>query len=148
MKVITVQGFWAWAIAAGHKPVENRPWKTDYRGPLAIHCGISRKWDDNSLKFLRGLNLSPPAEIPRGRIIAVATLVDILEYEPPPSSPLLDRDERHPRLQTPHAFGPYCWCLDNPVALPRPIPYTGAVGLKDLALNIRNEVRKQIAEAT
>lgn len=147
MKVITVQGFWAWAIAAGHKPVENRTWQTDYRGPLAIHCGLSRKWDDNSLKFLRGLRLNPPAEIPRGAILAVANLVDIVEYEPPPANPLLEPDDRDPRIRTPHAFGPFCWCLEDVQALAEPVPHTGFVGIKDLPAQTKAAVRRQLESA-
>lgn len=40
MRALTIHGPWAWAIAAGHKTVENRSWTTNYRGTLAIHAGI------------------------------------------------------------------------------------------------------------
>lgn len=38
MKTISLWQPWASAIAYGAKRVETRSWKTDYRGPLAIHA--------------------------------------------------------------------------------------------------------------
>jgi hypothetical protein len=43
MKAITIWQPWAYCIASGMKPIENRYWSTSYRGPLAIHAG--RQWD-------------------------------------------------------------------------------------------------------
>lgn len=37
-RCLSVRQPWAWAIVAGHKPIENRDWETDYRGPLVIHA--------------------------------------------------------------------------------------------------------------
>ena len=38
MKAITLWDPWASLIALGEKKVETRSWRTDYRGPLAIHA--------------------------------------------------------------------------------------------------------------
>jgi hypothetical protein len=38
MKVLTVKNPWAQLIIRGEKDVENRTWKTDYRGDLLIHA--------------------------------------------------------------------------------------------------------------
>lgn len=40
MRAITVQQPWAWAIAEGHKRVENRSQNVRYRGEIAIHASI------------------------------------------------------------------------------------------------------------
>lgn len=37
MKAITLYQPWATLVALGKKKIETRSWKTDYRGPLAIH---------------------------------------------------------------------------------------------------------------
>uniref|UniRef100_A8GLP2 ASCH domain-containing protein n=1 Tax=Serratia proteamaculans (strain 568) TaxID=399741 RepID=A8GLP2_SERP5 len=37
-KALSVRQPWAWLIVNGHKPVENRTWRTNYRGPLLIHA--------------------------------------------------------------------------------------------------------------
>jgi hypothetical protein len=38
MKAISVRQPWAWLIVNGHKPVENRTRRTNYRGPVLIHA--------------------------------------------------------------------------------------------------------------
>lgn len=39
MKALSIMQPWASMIVLGYKPVENRTWKTSYRGPLLIHAG-------------------------------------------------------------------------------------------------------------
>ena len=36
---------WAWVVAKGIKPIENRNWPTEYRGLFLIHAG--KTWDGN-----------------------------------------------------------------------------------------------------
>ena len=57
MKALSVRQPWAWAIVAGWKPIENRTWATDYRGPLLIHAG--RREDPDGFHFLesRGIDV-------------------------------------------------------------------------------------------
>lgn len=38
-KALSIQQPWNWAIHYLFKPVENRSWTTDYRGPLLTHAG-------------------------------------------------------------------------------------------------------------
>jgi hypothetical protein len=38
VKALSVRQPYAWLIVAGLKPIENRGWKTGYRGPLLIHA--------------------------------------------------------------------------------------------------------------
>lgn len=42
MKVLTVKQPWAGLIVQGLKDIENRTWKTNYRGLLFIHAGASK----------------------------------------------------------------------------------------------------------
>jgi hypothetical protein len=39
VKALTIRQPWAWATIYGGKDVENRRWRTAYRGPLLIHAG-------------------------------------------------------------------------------------------------------------
>lgn len=88
MKVLTIRQPWAWAIARGHKDIENRRWTTRHRGPLAIHAGGAVAEDmRGALKTIRAH--VDPALLPRplgpddppysllGRIVAVVDLVDV-----------------------------------------------------------------------
>jgi hypothetical protein len=94
MKTLTVRQPWAWAIAMGHKTIENRTWGTEYRGPLAIHSAA--KWDDGQehairrvRDILRELEIAYPAKLAddlpysdTGRVLAVVDLVDICDGHP------------------------------------------------------------------
>ena len=89
MKVLSVRQPWAWALIHGGKDIENRDWKTNYRGPLAIHAG--QKFDMNRADWLnyslgaygepyhsmaRGYNAQPDHVL--GAIIGVVNLIDCL----------------------------------------------------------------------
>ena len=39
VKALSIQQPWAWLIVNGHKDIENRDWRTNFRGPVAIHAG-------------------------------------------------------------------------------------------------------------
>ena len=58
MKTITVLSVrqpWAWLICEGLKDVENRNWKTNYRGTLYIHAGKTFDVDAFNWMFDRSL---------------------------------------------------------------------------------------------
>ena len=78
MQVLSVRQPWAWAIARGHKAVENRTWDTTYRGVLAIHASLRVDLDSlgNPLVQAAGWDSSDPVAA-AGGIIAVVTLAGI-----------------------------------------------------------------------
>ena len=39
-KALSIQQPWAWLIVNDHKDIENRDWRTHYRGPVLIHAEI------------------------------------------------------------------------------------------------------------
>lgn len=43
MKAISIKQPWASLIAHGIKDIENRSWRTNYRGRVLIHAGASKK---------------------------------------------------------------------------------------------------------
>lgn len=86
-RAITVRQPWAWAIARGHKFVENRSRGTSYRGTLLIHAG--QAWSDRGATDERVLGAWEDQRMPGdpsypigtspfefGAVIAVASLVD------------------------------------------------------------------------
>lgn len=112
MKVITIHQPWAWAIVSGYKDIENRAWKTDYRGKLAIHAGISKK----SLSFLgivkERTKVNNP-ELKFGSIIGTVDLIDIVQ--------------NHPSIWA--IQGQYHWILANPVLVDSDDIIKGKLGL-------------------
>jgi hypothetical protein len=115
VKALSIRQPWAWLIVTGHKDIENRSWRTNYRGPLLIHAG--RAIDPSSLGHIErryGLRI-PAKKLLRGGIIGVVELVDVVrEYR----GPWFDRE----------GFG---WVLTNPHPLDF-IEMAGRLGLFDI----------------
>lgn len=76
MKALSIQQPWAWLIVNGFKRVENRRWKTGYKGPLAIHAG--KKFDNRGYDFVRSafpdIALPGPKAFERGGIVGTAEM--------------------------------------------------------------------------
>ena len=120
MKALTICQPYAELIALLEKPVENRTWTTDYRGPLAIHAGKSRDW-------LGPGDMERYPDMAFGAFVAVGNLVACLRVNSITSS----HDPKMIALAANvHTEGPWCWVLDN-VRRIDPIPYRGAQGLWD-----------------
>jgi activating signal cointegrator 1 len=119
MKALTILQPWAEMIARGVKRVENRTWRTKYRGPLAIHAGKSLAWMENedpaTWPGRYGVEMPPADELTFGAIIAIAELVDCVRVEDLPA------DLRG------HLFaaGPWCWVLDGARRI-EPVPCKGS----------------------
>ena len=81
IKVIAVRQPWAWLIVNGHKPVENRTWKTAYRGPLYIHATIKPdpELDGICQDVEDELGIKMPWEYESGGIIGRVSLVDCVD---------------------------------------------------------------------
>jgi hypothetical protein len=75
---LTVRQPWAHCIATGRKWLESRSWSTHYRGPLAIHAG--RGFGVAERMACSQLDIDP-AELAFGAIIAVASVIDVLEAD-------------------------------------------------------------------
>lgn len=39
MRALSIRQPWAWLIVNGYKDIENRDWKTSYRGKVLVHAG-------------------------------------------------------------------------------------------------------------
>ena len=143
MMALTIHQPWAWAIAAGHKRVENRNWTRRYRGPLAIHASV--RWDADGEHVVPGLVLPPkwwtePGVLPRGAFVAVAELVDVC-------AETVNTMRRAPLGEVWCGCGPwavpglYHWKLTGVRALDAPVPCRGAQGL----WSVPDEVRRLLA---
>jgi hypothetical protein len=91
------------------KPIENRPWKTPYRGPLLIHAGT--QVDEG---FLRSEVLT---DHPSGQLGVVLGVVHLVAICP---------DDRQCGHELTWGWeGQYHWILENPRLFDGPIPYRG-----------------------
>jgi hypothetical protein len=114
MKALTIRQPWAWAIAAGLKRVENRSWRTGYRGPIGIHAGKARC--PAGVVLPDGTPVVD-AELVYGAVIVVAELVDCVPVADAPVG-----------WATPFTEGPFCWLLAN-VRRITPVPWVGQLQL-------------------
>ena len=112
MKALTVKQPWAWAIVNGLKRFENRTWRTNYRGRLLIHAGVSKTDLGQEGDTMPGL----PARdaLTFGAIIGMVDVVGCVQVDEVAGQPF--------------AWGPYCWLLANARPL-KPYPCKGRLGL-------------------
>lgn len=96
---LSIRQPWATAIASGIKPVENRTWKTNFRGRIYIHA--SQKFDHEGLEWLVTNGHMPaisPANFLTGGIVGTATITDCVE-----------------NMDSPFFFGPYGFVITDPM---------------------------------
>lgn len=72
MKVLTIKEPWASLIINGYKKYEFRSWKTNYRGKILIHAGLTLE-KNNTIKF-NNYNL----DYGHGEIIGEAYITDCI----------------------------------------------------------------------
>ncbi|MGB4106608.1 MAG: hypothetical protein WBK55_02290 [Alphaproteobacteria bacterium] len=126
MKALSIMQPWAWFVAEGFKPVENRDWSPRnpalrFRGPFLIHTGL--KADGNafgpeSMQWMA--KLIAPAKLPEGKvfkfggIIGYGEIVDVVTYH-----------------RSPWFFGPIGLVIKNAKPLPF-FPCKGRLGFFDV----------------
>jgi hypothetical protein len=85
MKLLTLKQPWATLTVRGFKPVENRTWRTQYRGLVGILAGLSFDDSPHAEGLMRAcLGDVGPHDFERGGVIGVAELYDVIERGPNP----------------------------------------------------------------
>lgn len=112
-RVLSIRQPWASLIVDGLKDVENRSWKTAWRGRLLVHS--ARRPDPSSRQICERLGINA-ATLPLGHYLGSVEVVDVHL-----SSESLCCLWGQPGL--------YHWRLKDPRHLPEPIPGRGQLGL-------------------
>ena len=119
MKVLSVTMPWAWFIMRFGKDIENRTWRTNYRGRILIHS--SKKPSPYTTEIIADILGEDDKENWKeiyklcGCIIGSVEMVDCVRNY---ISPWAERD-----------IDMWHWVLKNPVLLEEPIPARGRLGL-------------------
>jgi len=80
MKALSIQSPWAWMILYSGKDIENRSWKTNFRGRVLIHVGKNyHSEDDEWIEQRYGLRIPKVARILLGGIIGSVEIVDCVQ---------------------------------------------------------------------
>jgi hypothetical protein len=78
VKLLSIRQPWASLIAHGIKDIENRTWRTAYRGPLLIHASL--KVDCSIADVRRSLGIEvPDLRVPIGGIVGITNVIDCVE---------------------------------------------------------------------
>lgn len=166
MKALTLWQPWATAVAHLGKQVENRTWAPPsglIGKPLAIHAG--KRVDKESLTELlfqmregtlpRRPELLTASQMPVGHVVAVARVAGWLCSDG--VIPMLDEKRTFHGITEAQATeawkgswwcGPVGWYFDRVLALPKPVPCSGAQGLWTLPSVVRADVLTQIQTLT
>src|SRR3954471_500905 len=153
---LTMTQPWATLVAIGQNSIETRSWSTRHRGALAIHAAKGFPRDARELcgispyrEVLARAGYGDAAQLPRGEIIAVATLVDVMKFT---RSTLKDIRARASRGEFPpheadfgdFSAGRYGWVLKDVVQLEEPVPAKGMLGLWELPARVEAAVLSSV----
>ncbi len=115
MKALTIRQLWAYAILHLGKDVENRSWRTHYRGPLLIHAASYHERQPRE-KLAENICRPPSAEtlanLPEGSIVGIARVVGCVKNS---ESRWAQKGAWHRLIKNPRRM--------------RPIPCKGSLGL-------------------
>lgn len=130
MKALSLWQPWAWLVVHGGKDVENRTWRTNFRGDLLIHASSHRLTATERLEFLEfctrqfgneeGLEIHERARHHGIDLGGVLGFVEIVDCIPDSQSPWAMSNQWH-------------WLVANP----RPLafhPWKGQRGLFEVDL--------------
>ena len=121
MKALTIKEPWATLIIENYKEYEFRSWKTNYRGKILIHSGLSV--EKEMLKRFTDYNLN----ITPGYIIGEADIVDCIKVDKEFNAYLKNKNPiiygRSNHVEN------YAWKLENIKKYDEPIKVKGKLGL-------------------
>lgn len=109
-KTITIKQPWAALIAHGIKDIENRTWRTNFRGKVLIHVSAPKKFnvsltDEQTILATPVLKSAFDGTMSFGAIIGEVEIVDCVQ--------------NHPSIWA--EKGVWNWVLANPVLYDQPI---------------------------
>ncbi len=122
MKAITLWQPWASLIAVGAKQYETRPWKTNYRGRIAIHAARRKVIPPSDvMKVMKehGLKIN---ELKYGVIVCTAELVDCVKLDR--NTPIMEITIGE-EIVGDWSHGRYAWKLEDIKVLDTPLAVTG-----------------------
>lgn len=136
---LSIRQPWAWCILHAGKDIENRSWRTRFRGAIALHAakGLTKAEFEDCLATVHEISETQPfppgttmpalAELPRGGIVGVVDIVDCVSQS-----------------ESPWFFGEDSGAYGFLLANPRPvefIPVTGALGMFNWRQNLKGSRR-------
>lgn len=128
MRALSIRQPWAWLIIHASKDIENRDWRTEYRGRVLIHAGktMTKKDWEEAVAFARfecGISADVLWEgceydrLQRGGVVGAVDIVDCVDES-----------------ESPWFMGPHGFVLRNAAPVPF-TPWNGKLGFFDVPLS-------------
>ena len=133
MKILSVRQPWAWLLFNG-KDIENRTWRTSYRGPLLIHASLGKDPEDfmpKQSEYIESAGIVIPEDLPRGAIVGSVNLSGVAEAG----------DTTSPWFE-----GPYGFKMEDAVEFEQPIQCRGQLGIRDVSDSLMARVSKMLTK--
>lgn len=132
---LTIKQPWAQLIMRAGKDIENRDWSTRIRGRVAIHasarmtksdladaCHFMHAWMP---KFSERIFTAEAATYATGAILGTVEIVDCVTTS-----------------DSPWFCGRYGFVLRDPIVLPNPIPFKGALGFWAVPESVAKSIKR------
>lgn len=129
MKALSIRQPYAWLIVNGHKDIENRTWRTPFRGRVLIHAGVTypkRDYADDHEIYTRRYGSYPERESMLGGIVGVATITGCVSAS-----------------NSEWFFGPYGFTLTDTKPLLF-VPCAGRLGFFDVPEDVMHALRDSL----
>jgi hypothetical protein len=130
MKALTIKQPWIHAILREGKDIENRSWRRNFRGWVALHASARPQ---HNAQFPSSRRIPDLNTLDYSAICGVARLVDIVTKS---RSKWFWRPD--------DGSVNYGWVLGDVTALKKPIPCKGALGLWEVPPPIFREIQRQL----
>jgi len=130
MKALSIKQPWIYAILREGKDIENRSWKTDYRGWLVLHASGRPRRD---AAFPRGIRTPDLDALDYSAICGVARIVDVVS-----------KSRSRWFWRPDDGSTNYGWVLSNPTALKTPIPCNGRLRLWEVPPKVLRAIKRQL----
>ena len=123
MRALSIRQPWAWLVVNGYKDIENRTWRTPFRGRIYVHAGQRTMADDypDQREHIRRTGMVVPQSLALGSIVGEVTITGCVDLS-----------------DSPWFCGPYGFTLADPFAYETPIPYRGQLGFFEVDDNALN----------
>lgn len=144
---------WASLVCGGYKRWETRCWPTKFRGRLAIIAASVTPWakvPHGARAFsgafawpLAAMGYRTGSDLPAGRILCIADLVDVVPTEAVASVPYFRENQLEPFFGD-YSAGRFAWRLANVRALEHPIEVSGKQRLFQLPAAALAAIESQV----
>jgi len=120
MRALSIKQPWAWLIVNGIKDIENRNWKSNYRGMLLIHA--SKTFDLDGFNWIAerfNINMPRSQDFLKGYFVGVVKMVDCVDHHP-----------------SKWFKGPWGFVFESSETWDEPIKYRGQLKIFDVSARI------------